>query len=303
MKEVQIFITHLVSKDIIEINDALIEEVTFLEKVTKDHHKTTIVYYSPDNSMDEVYDMVPKGVDIVKNDRKGIPYIMPSMRNKVLDLADDYFVLLHNDIRVSIGWLKSLTTDLKNAESIYKDRCVMSPRFVPYHYIPGVIKHKYPEFWKEICTSKADFLSVKEMKKWCKKWNFKFKHNMLYSLPPGHITDDGNALMMFISSKKFFEDVGENDERYVYRRYDDDDWGITALVKDKKNLKSQTSLIGHMTHLTLGHPGFKNSFFDPKNILNTELFVAKWGNSILDSMKSGKIWTGLHNRQLGNKRD
>ena len=114
--------------------------------------------------MDELYNMVPKGVDIVKNDRKKFPYTMPSIRNKVLDLADDYFVLLHNDIRVSVGWLTSLTTDLKKAESIYRDRCIMAPRFVPYHYIPGITKHKYPEFWKEICTSKLDFLSVKEMK-------------------------------------------------------------------------------------------------------------------------------------------
>ena len=298
MKKIQVFITHIVTNDMMETNDILVEEVTFLEKVTDYPHETIVVYYSPenDNSIDDAYDRMPKGVKIVKNDRPGNPYCMPSMRNKVIDLADDYFVLLHNDIRVSVGWLTSLVADLEKAESIYKDRCVMSPRFVPYHYIPGIIKPKYPEFWKKIST-KPQFYSIEKMTQWCKEWHFKFKHNMLYSLPPGHITDDGHALMMFISSKKFFKDVGGNDERYIYRRHDDDDWGITALMKGKKDLKSQTSLIGHMVHMTLGHNKFP--FFTNKS--NEKLFIEKWGRPIFDEMITGKIWIRLHNEQLNKK--
>jgi GT2 family glycosyltransferase len=304
MKKIQVFVTHIVTNEMIETNDVLVEEITFLEKITTYPHETIIVYYSPDgdNSIDEVRDRIPKDVKIVKNDRPGNPYCMPSMRNKVIDLAKDYFVLLHNDVRVSVGWLDSLVADLEKAESIYKDRCVMAPRYVPYHYIPGTIKPKYPEFWKRIST-KPDFYTIEKMKEWCKKWHFKFENNMLYSLPPGHITDDGHALMMFISSKKFFDEkaggVGGNDERYIYRRHDDDDWGITTLMKGGKNLKSQTSLIGHMVHMTLGHKNF--SFFDKRHLTNEELFIKKWGKHIFDEMITGKIWIRLHKEQLKRK--
>ncbi len=294
MDKIQVFITHWVNKDVIELNDVLVEEITFLEKVTDYPHDTIVVYYCPDNSIDEVFDRLPKNVKPVKNDRPGRSDVQPSMRNKVLDLADDYFVLLHNDIRVSVGWLTSLVSDLRKAESIYKDRCIMAPRFVPYHYIPGVIKPKYPEFWRSLESNKC-VSSINKMRQWCNQWKFKFENNTVYSLPPGHITDDGHQLMMFISSKKFFtgEDgtggIGYCDEKYVGWGYDDCDWGIRALIAGKNNLKSQTSLIGHIEGLT-----FSKVYIPPGNDI---IFKEKWGTDIWNEMQTGQLWTRLHKNQ------
>lgn len=304
MKKIQVFITHWVNKHVVGLNDALIEQVTFLERVTDYPHETTVVYWCPhgDNSIDEIFDRLPNGVRLVKNDRPGRPDIQPSMRNKIIDLADDYFVLLHNDIRISVGWLTSLVADLEYAESIYNARCVMSPRFIPYHYIPGIIEFKYPEFSK-LLESNVCVSSIDKMRQWCDQWKFKFENNMVYSLPPGsiHITDDGHQLMMFISSKKFFtggdgvdgriDGIGYCDEKYVGWGYDDNDWGVTALMNGKKNLKSQTSLIGHIVSLTFGNPMVSVS------LGNDNVFKNKWGDDIYNEMQTGQLWVRLHDKQ------
>lgn len=300
MDKVQVFITHWVNKDVIVLNDVLIEEITFLEKVTDYPHETTIVYYCPDNSIDEVFDRLPKNVKLIRNDRHNRPDIQPSMRNKIIDLADDYFILLHNDIRVSVGWLTSLVSDLRHAEYMYKDRCVMAPRFIPYHYIPGIIEPKYPEF-QQLLESNVCVSSVDKIRQWCNKNNFKFENNMVYSLPSGseHITDDGHQLMMFISSKKFFtggdgiDGIGYCDEKFIGWGYDDNDWGITALKKNKKNLKSQTSLIGHISSLTFGNPKVVGHI----SLGNDNVFKDKWGNDIFNEMETGQLWIRLHNEQ------
>ena len=302
MDKIQVFITHWVNRDTIQLNDVLIEQVTFLERITDYPHEAIVVYHCPDgdSSMNEIFDRLPKSVKLIKNDRPGRPDIQPSIRNKVIDLANDDFVLIHNDTRVSVGWLESLVKDFKNAESMYgKNNCIMAPRFIPYHYIPGTISTRYPEFWK-LLESSTNIYSIEKMRQWCDYWKFKFENNMVYSLPPGHITNDGHQLMMFISSKKFFtgesqggsDGVGYCDEKYVGWGYDDCDWGITALMKGKKNLKSQTSLIGHIEGLSFGFVA---------HIMkgNQDIFVEKFGIDIWNEMQNGSLWIRLH--QLQNK--
>ena len=79
--KLQVFITHIVTNEIKEINDALVEEVTFLEKITDYPHETIIVYYSPDNdnSIDEVYDRIPNNVKIIK------AKFIPTQKNKPVE--------------------------------------------------------------------------------------------------------------------------------------------------------------------------------------------------------------------------
>lgn len=291
--KVQVFITHYVTKDIIWLNDMLVEAVTFMEMVKDYPHETIVVYYSPDGSADELYGRLPEHVKLVKDDRPGHPGSVPSMRNKIIDMAEDYFVILQNDIRVSHGWLLSLTADLKAAEKMYGKRCIVSLRCVPYHYVPGIIEPKYPSFWKSL-ESHPSCLSISKMQQWCHQWNFTFRDGILHSTGIDKFTDDGHQLMMFISSKDCFDSetggIGYCDENFLSWGYDDSDWGIRALMEGKKNLKSQNSLIGHLEGFTTTQPGFE---WREKSD-NREVFIKKWGQGIWDEMQTGRLWTRLH---------
>ena len=303
MEKIQIFVTHWVNKHIIELNDVLVEMVTFLEKITDYPHETIVVCYCPngDNSIDEIYERLPN-TRIEKNNRPKRPDIQPSLRNKIVDIANNCpFVILHNDTRVSAGWLESIISDFNDAESLYgKNNCIIAPRFIPYHYIPEIIEPKYPKFWESLqCNTKC--LSIEKMREWCNIWNFKFNNNIVCSLPSSPFTDDGHQLMMFMSRREFFDKelggIGECDENFVGMNYDDQDWGIRALLAGKKNLKSQRCLIGHIEGL---------SFFQP-NILkmltnNDKIFVQKWGKDLFDEMQTGQLWIRLHKEQQNDDR-
>jgi GT2 family glycosyltransferase len=299
MSKVQIFITHWVSKDVIELNDALIEQVTFLEKMTDYPHETIVVYYCPDgdNSDVDLRDRLsPLGTKLVKNDRHGRSDTQNSLRNKIIDLAEDLFVILHNDVRVSIGWLTNLVAEIETAEKKYgKGNCILSPRFIPYHYIPGSavgFAPKYPKFWQDL-EKNVCCLSVGQMRDWCRQWKFSFDgRGFVNSLPIDRVTDDGHALMMFISRKSFFNVIGCYDERYIGINYDDNDMGIIALMKGKKNLKSQTSLIGHIQGLSFCSLNIKIRIMNNDNI-----FIEKWGRGIWEEMQNGSLWIRLHIEQ------
>lgn len=290
----QIFITHYVTNDLIFLNDMLVEAVTFMEKVTDYPHETIVVYYSPDGAELELFERLPKDVRLIKDDRPNHPGSVPSMRNKIIDLATDYFVILQNDIRVSHGWLTSLVKDLELAESKYGRNCVMSMRFIPYHYIPGIIEPKYPDFWKYLESHKS-CISINTMNTWCRQYNFKFENQMVYSKPDGFYTDDGHMLMMFIASRDAINKAGYCDENFLGWGYDDSDWGIRALKNGVKNLQSQTSLIGHLIGSTTTHPKFKNFSSQIKG--NDQVFIDKWGRDIFDEMQTGQLWIRLHKEQ------
>lgn len=300
MQKVQIFITHYVNNDAIELNDILVEEILHLDYITKKSkipYDITVIYYDENNAASELYDRLPKEVKIVRNDRPGRSDIQSSMRNKVVDLAEDHFVLLHNDVRVTIGWLDNIASEMNSSEEHYgHGNVVISPRYIPYWYIGsdgeisenGNFRAKYPYLWDRFGT-----LGIDTMRSWCKEWKFKFDGINVHSPHNSPcVTDDGHQLMMFMGTKKFFQDIGECDENFVGRNYDDQDWGIRALLAGKKNLKSQTCLIGHIEGLTFFHKNIFN-----KICINDVTFINKWGRPMFDEMQTGKLWIRLHKEQ------
>lgn len=302
MRPVQIFITHYVNKDMLVLNDILVEEATYLEKITNYPHELIIVENSPDGSSDELYERLP-GIRIEKNNRPGRNDIQPSMRNKVIELANqgdgEWFILLHNDVRVTVWWLHNLLSDMRNAEGKYgTGNVIITPRYIPYWYVDGIITPKYPSLWEELRKNVVR-LDIGHMRNWCKGWQFKMDNEGRVYSPENisYITDDGNSLMMFISSKKCFDDrnggIGDCDESFLGWGYDDNDWGIRALMTGKKNLKSQGCLMGHIEGLT-----FYNKDFPPKKFShNADIFIKKWGRNIWDEMETGQLWIRLHNEQ------
>lgn len=308
MKPIQIFITHYVTKNLIEINDILVEEIQYLEHTTKYPHETTVVYYDEDRSTDELYDRLANlRVKLVKNDRPGRNDIQPSLRNKVIDLVDNdtYFVLLHNDIRITVGWLNNLIDDMIRSENIYGNgNVVLSPGYIPYHYIGNNgdksenenFVGRYPEFWDDL-KKNVMCSNLGQIRKWCKKSNVKFDGINIHSPKNyrGSVSDDGHQLMMFMSRKKFFDEklggIGTCDENFIGWGYDDQDWGIRALLAGKKNLQSHGCLIGHITSLTFGNPRVSV----PSG--NDNVFKNKWGSDIYNEMQTGQLWIRLHNSQ------
>lgn len=295
VENIQVFITHYVTKDIIFLNDMLVEAVTFMEKVTDYPHETIVICYSPDGSDKELFDRLPKNVILVKDERPTDQDSAISILNKVLEIAKDYFVILQNDIRVSNGWLTALVKDFEHAESKFGKRCIMSMRFIPYHFIPGTIEQKYPDFWTKQMFVHYTCNDINTMSNWCRQYGFEFKNNMVYSLqkPSGFFTDDGHMLMMFMSSRNCFDPgmggIGYYDEKFQGWGYGDCDFGIRALMKGFKNLQSQTSLIGHRTGLTTTQPKFKKVTVD-----NRVVFIEKWGEKMFDEMQTGQLWIRLH---------
>ena len=184
-----------------------------------------------------------------------------------------------------------------DAEDIYGNgNVVISPRFIPYHYIGsdgsrsenGNFKRKYPEIWNRI---ERDLFSTDHMRDWCNRWGFDFDGVSVHSPSSSYLTDDGHQLMMYGGTKKFFQDIGPCDENFIGKNYDDQDWGIRALLEGKKNLKSQGCLIGHIEGLSFLHPKVKNI------ISNDKIFVQKWGQNLFDEMQTGQLWLRLHKEQ------
>lgn len=310
MKKIQIFVTHYVTKNLIELNDALVEEIQYLEHTTKYPHETTIVYYDEDRSADELHErLAGLRVKLVKNDRPGRNDIQPSLRNKIIDLVDNdsYFVMLHNDIRVSVGWLDNLIRDMVMSENIYGNgNVVLTPRYIPYHYIGSKgdksenenFVGKYPKFWDKVENNNIKCLNLDQIGKRCKEWSIKFDGINVHSPRDynGSVSDNGHQLMMFMSSKKFFDEklggIGNCDENFIGWGYDDQDWGIRSLLAGKKNLQSHGCIIGHIEGLT-----FYNENIVPRGD-NHKIFIDKWGSAIFLEMQTGKLWIRLHEEQL-----
>lgn len=308
MNKVQIFITHYVTKNLIELNDILVEEIQYLEHTTKYPHETIVVYYDEDGSANELYDrLAGLKVKLIRNDRPGRNDIQPSLRNKVIDIVDNdsYFVLLHNDIRVTVGWLDNLISDMVKSESIYGNgNVVLTPRYVPYHYIGSKGDKSenenfvgwYPKFWSEL-EKNIKCSSLDQIGKQCEKWNIKFDGINVHSPRDckDNVSDNGHQLMMFISRKKFFDEklggIGMCDENFIGWGYDDQDWGIRALLAGKKNLQCHGCLIGHIEGLT-----FYNKNTTPRGA-NHQIFIDKWGRAMFDEMQTGQLWIRLHKDQ------
>ncbi len=300
---IDIYVTHYVTAAVDGINDILVDQLYEMVRHTTPMDVVRIRVVAWTNApayLDDLRARMPKGVELVVNDRPGRPDLQPSMRNKVLALARssgcEAFVLLHNDVRPAVGWFGHLVDDWRDAEARWgKGSSIVTPRYIPYHLItPHPEAVKSPEFWNEMRTiRKASVHTEASMAAWCKDHGFDFRHGRVKCPKKSEVTNDGHQLMMFIASPRFFDGIGDCDEGYRGFNFDDSDWGIRALLAGRRNLKSHGSLIGHVEGFTFFSPKMK--IIDSTD--NAQVFIAKWGRAMFDEMQTGELWRRLHREQ------
>jgi GT2 family glycosyltransferase len=305
---IDIFVTHFIAPELVGFDDILVDEVhTLLRTTVGESVRIHVVVNGRECPSEEaianIRRRLPADVHVHVNDRPGRADIQPSVRNKVLALAQESdckaFVLLHNDVRPARGWFQHLAHDWKRAEKKWgADRCVVAPRFIPYHLAePHHAAVENAAFWESMRTARrASVKSVDEMRAWCREWRgagFGFVDDEVVCPSDSSTTDDGHILMMFIASPRFFDAVGECDEAYTAANFDDSDWGIRALMAGKKNLKSTGALVGHVEGLTFYTPGFRTI----GDADNEQVFIKKWGRALFDEMHTGALWKRLHREQ------
>lgn len=288
---IDIYVTHYTGGEHgIGMNELLGDQIARTSAVTREEHRTTVVYYAADEASEKhLLEMLPKNVVAVRNDREGRQDIQPSLRNKILDLMRvsdaDFCVLLHNDVRVAQGWLDRLGHDIEYAELECGGYAVVSPRFIPYHYTGTFFTGP---FW-EALERNPSVLSTEGMREFCRTYGFHVKPSgspVVCSAwsPP---TRDGHQLMMWAARPGTAREMGYCDERYVGSCYDDCDWGIRALTTGIGNYCSQTALVGHIAGLSYG------LFEKHKPEPNEEAFVEKWGRALFLELVSGAVWPRL----------
>jgi GT2 family glycosyltransferase len=309
---IDIFVTHFIAPELVGFNDILVDEVHTILRTTQGESSRVRVVVNgrpppTEEAIANIRRRLSSEVDVRVNDRPGRSDIQPSARNKVLSLARESgckaFVLLHNDVRPARGWFQHLKDDWRQAEKKWgKDRCIVAPRFIPYHLSqphPSAVEN--PPFWEAMrSVRRAAVKSTDEMRAWCHEWRksgFGFADDEVVCPSTSSTTDDGHILMMFIASPRFFDAVGECDEEYTTANFDDSDWGMRALMVDKKNLKSTGALMGHVEGLTFYTSGFHTVGTD-----NTQIFIKKWGRPLFDEMHSGELWRRLHHEQRERER-
>ena len=305
---IDVYITHFVTKAIVEINDLVVDQLFKMRDTTPSKHvRTVVVTWTDDPScVDDLRRRAPSGVDVVVNDRPGRPDAQPSMRNKVLDLARasdcEAFVLLHNDVRPARGWLELLTDDWRRAEKRWgKSSSVISPRLIPYHCTaphPTSGVRGDSDLWVNRLPKGRDSMTTEQIEAWCKSHQsdeVRFRHGEVRCPKSSEIKYDGRELMMFMAGPHFFDAVGGCDEDMTGVNYDDTDWAIRAYQAGKRNLQSRGSLIGHVGAFTLNHAAATPATRPRAD--NTALFIAKWGRGVWDEMHEGRLWPRLQKDQ------
>lgn len=298
---IDVYITHHLPPGELSIglNDFLFDEIRSLRRVTsRKDYRLTVIYYAVDNPEAErdLYERMPWGTAVVRNDRPGFPDSQPSKRNKAVELAcasedTEFMVLLHNDVRVAKGWLDRLVQDLEHVEQTYgQGSAIISPRYVPYHRLHQDAAATRSAFFWERLAKEPPVVSIEQMAAWCRQSGFRFDKYDVQSppwCPPG---DDGHQLMMWIARPQFFDKVGLCDEAMRGGHYDDSEWGMRALMAGKRNCQSRSGLIGHVM-------GMSFKLTEMPAVDNGALFVAKWGRKAFDDLISGALWLRLHREQ------
>ncbi len=304
---IAVYITHFAVRDIISINDVLIDQLYKMRDTTPmDRARLHVVMWTDDAAcLEDVRGRAPAGVEVVLNDRAGRPDSQPSMRNKVLELARtsgcQAFVLLHNDVRPARGWLELLVRDWRWAEERWgRDSSVVSPRLIPYHLTaphPSSGVHADSDLWRSLPAGR-DVMLTDRMVEWCRAQQpdeVRFIGGEVTCPESSSVKYDGRELMMFIASPRFFDDVGDCDESMTGFNYDDTDWGIRAFMAGKRNLQSSGSCVGHIGAFTLNIKAPISR--ERPRADNAALFVAKWGSAIWDEMHAGLLWPRLQREQ------
>jgi hypothetical protein len=304
---INIYVTHHVTAALDGINDILIEQLYRMRRRIRrlpdeEKVKVYVAYWTNDPRYGEdLRRRVPQGVEILFNDRPGRPDTQPSLRNKILDHAQgsdcEAFILLHNDVRIARGCLDHLIADWRKAERRYgKGQTLVSPYYIPYHLgTPRSEAMSNPAYWDRL-RANPGVNSIDFMKSWCRKHDLEFKHEEVTCPERSSITDDGHQIMMFIAGRSYFDAVGPCDERYTGADFDDNDWGIKALMSGRRHLRSTGALIGHIASLS-----FKPLRETPEWLArasdNRKVFIDKWGQVVFDEMQTGEIWKRLHREQ------
>ena len=225
---------------------------------------------------------------LIRNDRPGRPDIQPSLRNRAVDWAKgdgaEFVVLLHNDIRVSSGWLDALLIDLQEAErKSGRGSCFVSLRLAPYHMEVDFFGSKDRSSDIGSALPRSKILFRHEMIRWAEVHGETMNADgtELVSTARGPALDTGGQVLMGIARPSFFEAVGECDEAFTGLNLDDVDWGMRALLAGQRVLISQSALVGHVGSLTFDHV---------RRDYNTEIFRAKWGDEVTRWTLSGEIW-------------
>jgi hypothetical protein len=289
---IDVFVTHYVSEHALLLNDITADVVREIEVATKTAHRLTVVGWSETDELWGDLERKLRGdveVELVRNDRPGRPDTQPSQRNKVLDevraRGDDPFVLIHNDVRPAVGWLDRLVEDLSWAEDRWgPGSSIVAPRYVPFHHL---------ERARPAWFGLREFKTAEQMAEWCARWSFPFDGERVVCPTWEPPTDSGHQLMMFAARPSFFDEIGGCDEAFTGSNYDDSEWGMRALMLNKRNLVSNTALMGHIEGLSFGLAGPR------ERASNENVFVAKWGQDLFDELNSGRLWARLHEEQKG----
>ena len=280
MEKTQVFILHWASAEHLWPNFFALEAVRSIQSLTDIPYELIIVdNYSDPQALETLNAKLPSNVRVVKNDRPSRS--VASGRNKVWSLVEsDYFVLLHPDVKVTRGWLSTWVAELEIAEKHYGKPCAISPTFLPYPLLDKEIFERY----------KQQFLvpSIAALESLCQGYGIPFSNGVVHCKPLGHFTDNGHQLMIFAASKWFRDVVGEWDERYTGAHYDDNDMGITAILKGCKNLQSHSTYIHHLQGASTGFGALQDY------VTNAKVFIEKWGRQMWDEMESGQLWIRLH---------
>lgn len=287
---IEIFLTHYVRELAPMFNDITLDVAQEIENTTSTPHRLTVLGWAETDDL--WFDLERKlaavpGVRVMRNDRPGRPDTQPSQRNKVLDVArsdgDAPFILLHNDVRPALGLCDRMIADLNWAENRWgAGSSIVAPRYIPFHCLdaPGAA-------W----ASLQMFKTADQMAAWCAPWRFPFDGARVVCPEWAAPVDNGHQLMMFIARPSFFDTVGVCDEAFTGLNYDDSEWGMRALMDGKRNLTSQTALLGHIEGFSFGIAG-------PITPMDNEaVFVAKWGRALFDELVSGRLWLRLHEEQ------
>ncbi len=298
---IDVYVTHYVTDALAGYTDLVVEQVNWIREITDgpDYRLTVIFWTDSDACERDLRARMPSWVSLVRSDRGPRPDAQPALMNKATDLAkaagSEVFVQLHNDARVSRGWLRRLVDDVRAGEARYgRGRVIVSPRYIPWHWVdPPPSAYLDASFWNRIRPpAEAKVLSAAAMAAWCRQYGFVFDGRAVESLATAAPTDHGHQLMMYAAAPEFFDTVGPCDESFVGVNYGDCDWGIRAMQAGKKNLQSQGCLIGHISGLTLFNPKCPGS-----QESNADRFIAKWGPALFAEMQTGALWLRLRREQ------
>lgn len=304
---ISIYVTHHVTSALDGINDILIDQLHRMKRRVKrlssEDVRLHVAYWTNDDARygKDLRRRVPRDVELVHNNRSGRADTQPSLRNRILEHARasgcEAFVLLHNDIRLARGCLEHLIADWRKAEKQWgREQVVVSPHYIPFHLgtpHPEAVTNRI--FWEKL-RENPGVNSREFMKVWCREHGLEFRNKEVTCPRHAPVTDDGHQLMMFIAGSRFFDAVGPCDESYTGADFDDNDWGIRALMCGKRHLRSSGALVGHIASLSF-KPLAATAEWLARASNNRRVFIDKWGQRVFDEMQTGEIWPRLHRAQ------